>query len=364
MTAMNLRRLSSLLLLPALLALGSTADAAPRLRHVPPAEAPPAAALELLASVGQAWESSLELRYRAIGSVEWHSAMFTRRGDSAFAVTIPAEAVAPPGLEYFILGTRPDGSTVLHFASAEHPHPVRVFPAPLELRQERYLARYEHRRASIHLAGEYVDYGSRRFGDTLLPDRYYRIDAGVSYRLLRFPLASLRFGYTHLIGETPLSSRGDDGWCEPTATSSCTIEAGLKGGGWFELRFSIRDGIELDTRGMVMATQEGFNVGTRGELRLGNERGNHLALGTEIIADVGTAGFVRLGWGTVPDLPMAATVEVTDFPAPHRAAAVRLVYDVARPLANGLLLGARVGYQARDQRVGGVTLGLNTTFDF
>ena len=373
MTAMNLRR-SSILLLSTLLALGSAAaagaapgdgpaaGAAPRLRHVPPAEAPSGAALELVASVGQAWESSLELRFRAIGAAAWQSAMFTRRGDSAFAVTIPAAAMTPPGIEYFILGTRPDAATVLHFASAEHAHPVRVFPSPLELRQERYLARYHHRRASIRLAGEYVDYGSRRIGDALLPDRYYRIDADVSYRLLRFPLASLRFGYTHLIGETPITSRGDVGSCPPEG--SCTIEAGLKGGGWFELRFRITDGVELDTRGMVMATQEGFNVGTRGELRLGNELGNHLALGTEIIADVGTAGFMRLGWDTVPRLPMAATVEITSFPAPHRATAVRLVYDVARPLANGLRLGARVGYQARDQRVGGVTLGLNTTFDF
>src|SRR5690606_32920271 len=120
----------------------------------------------------------------------------------------------------------------------------------------------------------------------------------------------------------------------------------------------------IDARGMVMATQSGFNVGGRGELRIGDSLGTHLGLGAEIIADVGASALVRLAWGTVPGLPMAATVEVGNFPASHRDTAVRLVYDIARPFPNGFRIGARIGYQARTQQIGGVTLGLNTSLDF
>ena len=59
-----------------------------------------------------------------------------------------------------------------------------------------------------------------------------------------------------------------------------------------------------------------------------------------------------------------ATVEVTDVPASLRATGVRLLYEVFYPLPNGLRLGARVGYAARDQYVGGPTGGLSVTYDF
>jgi len=334
-----------------------------RVRHIPPSEAAPDTALELAVSVDQAWEATLEIRYRPVGTGAWQSATFTRREADEYVVTIPAAAMQPPGIEYFLIST--GEVTYSHFASPEMPHRVNVFRDAVEVRRDEHLARHQNHRAQVHTAAEYVDYGSRAIAGKEIPDRYYRIDVDVGYRVLRFPLATLRFGYTHLIGETPNGGRGDDGRCMPTTPDAdCIFEAGLKGGGWFELHFILRDGIEVDTRGMVMATQEGFNVGGRTELRLGDSQGSHFGLGAEIIADVGMAGYFRLGWGTVPGFPMAATVEVTNFPAPHRAAAVRLFYDVARPLGNGMKVGARVGYQARDQQIGGATAGLNASFDF
>jgi len=196
-------------------------------------------------------------------------------------------------------------------------------------------------------------------------DRYLRIDLDFSYRILRSPLHSLRFGYTRLVGETPRSERGDDGSCPAgTPREDCALSAGFRVGGWFELRFQSRSGAAFDARGMVMATPEGFRIGGRGELRLGREYGSHLAVGGEFVADTGSTGFVRLGWGTVPNMPMAATVEVTTLPASHRALAVRLVYDVARRFDGGLLVGARVGYQARDQLIGDVSAGVNVALDF
>ncbi len=338
-----------------LLAHAASAHAS-NVRHVAPAEAAPGSALVLTAKVSRAWETTIEVRYRPLGTIPWASAEFRREGDTEYTATIPADQVRPPGLEYFIVD---------HFASAEHPHRVNVYQDRNSLWREHVLERRSNRRARVRLAAEYVDFGNREIRDHDIPDRYYRLDADFSYLLLSFPLKSLRFGYTRMLGETPLSSRGQDTGCPAGADAeTCTFDAGFKVGGWFELGFAIRDGIELDARGMVMATSEGFNVGGRGEFRVGLADSTHVALGGESIADVGNAAFVRLGWGTVPGFPMAATVEVTDFPAEHRAAAVRLLYDVARPMEGGFRVGLRLGYQARDQQIGGITVGLNTTLDF
>jgi hypothetical protein len=352
------------LMLIALCAAPAAAQPSARVRHVPPSQAEPAEPLKLTAFVDRGWESSFEIRYRPQGSAEWKSAAFTRQDQATYVATIPAQEIAPPGLEYFIVST--DEAQATHFASSERPHRVNVFRSPKEVRRVEQLARHDFRRAQIRLAGEWVDYGSYDHGDDrLLPDRYYRIDADVGYRVLSLPLKTLRFGYTHLLGEVPRPGVSEEFLCPAGQTvEECSSQVGFKGGGWFELGFLITEGVELDARGMVMATQTGFNVGGRAELRIGDSLGTHLGLGAEHIADVGSAGLVRLAWGTVPGVPMAATVEVSNFPASERPTAVRLVYDIARPFSNGFRIGARVGYQARSQQIGGATLGLNTALEF
>jgi hypothetical protein len=82
------------------------------------------------------------------------------------------------------------------------------------------------------------------------------------------------------------------------------------------------------------------------------------------MADVGTIGSFRLGWATVPKVPMAMTVEITDLPSSVRATGVRLLYDAYYPLPTGLRLGARLGYAARDQIIGGPSAGLSASYDF
>ena len=149
-----------------------------------------------------------------------------------------------------------------------------------------------------------------------------------------------------------------------TTSEQCRLYAGFKVGGWFELGLGLTEGVRLDLRGIVVANQESAAPGARGELRTGSIDGNHIALGFEFISDVGSTGFFRLGWDTVPEVPMAATVEVTDFPASRRATGVRLLYDLFHPFSNGFRAGVRVGYAARDQQIGGVTAGLSATVDF
>ncbi|HVV87991.1 MAG TPA: hypothetical protein VHE35_33350, partial [Kofleriaceae bacterium] len=329
--------------------------------------------LVLSAELARASERALVVRYRPVGAASWSELPFARAGDRTWEARIPAAAVVPPGLEYFLVttsagptaGAAGDAATVDEVGSAAAPLRVQVEDSPGALRRGRDLARAHGRLWRLHVAVETTDYGTRHLGDTGVNDRYDRIDADIAYRLLRYPLEELRFGYTRLKGEVPNAPRALPAACaDDPAGTACRLDAGYKLGGWFELGLAPVEGVRLDLRGLALANQAGAAFGARGELRVGVADANHLALGVEYQQGVGTTGFFRLGWLARVRTPMAVTVEVTDLPASLRTTGVRLLYDIFYPLPSGLRVGARVGYAARDQLVGGPTGGLSASFDF
>ncbi len=320
-------------------------------RHVPPAGAQAGTPLELGADVAPT-TSTLTLHYRTRGTTgEFAKIDLQRTGDTRWIVVVPAVGVVAPGLDYYL--TAGDATV---FASPEWPHTIEVTVPDAIDRRAHDLVRNLGRRSRIHTSGEWVNFGTRTVDDVKLVDRYYRIDADFAYRLWAYPLEELRVGYTRLVGDT----------AAPMCPSStpCTAEAGYKVAGWFELGVAPVEGLRLDLRAAVMATAAGFAVGGRIESRLGPLDGSHVAIGLEYMADVGAAGYFRLGWGTVPGLPMAATVEITNLPATASATGVRLYYDLAHEVGGGVRVGVRVGYAARNQLVAGFTGGTNLTVDF
>lgn len=318
--------------------------------HVPPADGIAGDSLELLAEAPPA-TPTLVAHYRRQGTPTYATLELVRRDDSRWVAVLPRAAVTTPGLEYYLSA---GGAPV--FASAEAPHRIAVTIDDTAARRERDLARMHGHRSRIRVGGEWVDYGTRTVDQVELVDRYYRLDADFSYRLLTYPLEEVRVGYTRLLGETRTRNCPDQ--------RPCTAEAGYKVGGWFELGLASIEGVRLDARLLVLATQSGFKVGGRAEVRLGVLEGSHVALGVESMADVGVSGHFRLGWGTVPRLPMAATVEVTRLPDGDSDTGVRLFYDVARALGDNLHVGLRVGYASRNQTVAGFTMGGNAVVDF
>ncbi|MBA3463744.1 MAG: hypothetical protein H0T46_27555, partial [Deltaproteobacteria bacterium] len=331
----------------------AAAHAAP-VRHVPPANVTAGSSLELVAEAPPA-TPKLVAHYRNIGMGTFATMELVRRDDAHWVAVVPATAVIAPGVEYYLVaGTDPV------FASPQWPHTIPVHASDTEQRRTRDLTRIDSKRSRVAGSFEWVDYGTRTIGNQKLVDRYYRVDAAFSYRLLAYPLEELRVGYTQLLGDTEV---GDTTMC-PNPAQPCTAQAGYKVGGWFELGLGPVEGVRLDGRLLVMATQSGFKVGGRIEGRLGVLEGSHVAMGVESMADVGINGYFRLGWGTVPGLPMAATVEITNMPDADRPTGVRLYYDIARTVAPGVRLGLRAGYAARDQRIAGFTTGANAMVDF
>lgn len=319
---------------------------AERVRHLPAAEADAGEDLELVATAGPT-VPKLVVHYRTSGASKYEHEELVRKDDTRWVAVVPAARVAAPGFEYYLAA----GGTPV-FASADVPHQMRVATTDAAIRRARDEARSNNRRSRIHSLVEYVDYGTTPDG---FHDRYYRIDADFSYRLWAYPLDELRVGYTRLIGE-------QDNMATCDGDEPCS--AGFKVAGWFELGVAPIEGVGVDGRLMVMATQSGFALGGRGELRVGVRDATHVASGFEYMADVGTSGFFRFGWGTVPRMPMAATVEITKVPSSDADLGVRFYYDVARQLSDALRLGVRVGYAAREQQTGGISGGAHATVDF
>lgn len=329
-------------------------EAAPFALHVAPAGGTDGQALELVAEAPPA-TPTLAAHVRRQGSATFARLELVRRADGKWVALVPAATVKSPAIEYYL--TAGDAAV---FASAEAPHALTISADRLTERRQRDLKRDRGQRSRIHVGGEWVDYGVTKIRNIENPvdlaDRYYRIDADFSYRLLAYPLEEIRVGYTRLLGETQSSQCSE--------FDPCTADAGYKVGGWFELGLAAIEGMRFDARLLVLATQSGFKVGGRGEVRVGLLEGNHVALGAETMADVGTSAHFRLGWGTVPGLPMAATVEVTNLPDGDRDTGVRLFYDISRAFGDNLHLGLRAGFASRNQKTAGYTLGANAIVDF
>ncbi|MDX2091045.1 MAG: hypothetical protein SFX73_24510 [Kofleriaceae bacterium] len=322
------------------------ADAA--VTHVPPAEATAGEEVELVADAPTT-TPTLVVHFRAHGATAaFSTAELVRKGGTQWVAVLPAASIVAPGVDYYITaGDQPA------FASPTWPHRMPVTVTASADRRSRDLVRAGGKRSRIHSQFEWVNFGTTKDGNVSVYDRYYRFDADFSYRLLAYPLEELRVGYTRLIGDV------NDACGQPACA-----DKGFKVGGWFELGLGPVEGVRFDGRVMVMATQAGFALGGRLEGRLGSRDASHIALGIETLADVGHSGFFRLGWGTVPRTPMAATVEISHLPSDDRAAGVRLVYDIARELGSGVRLGVRIGYAARNQNVAGITGGGNVVVDF
>lgn len=318
----------------------STAGAA-SVHHVPPAEAEAGTKLELVV-LADAATPALAVRYRTAGGGAFATLELVRRADETWVAVLPAAIVVAPGVEYYMVAA---GEPV--FASPQSPHWTRVEMTTTALRRARDEVRAKGRRYGIHTAGEYVTFGDRMDGTRTIRDSYYRLDAAFSYKLWAYPLEEFRVGYTRLIGYREESDEAD---------------AGFEVSGWFELTYAPSEGVAIDGRLTVLAAQE-FVVGGRVEARIGRREDTHVATGIEYMGVVGTAGFFRFGWGTVPRVPMSATIEITQLPAQNKTG-VRLFYDLGARVHDAVLLGLRVGYAAREQEIGGVTGGANATVEF
>jgi len=261
----------------------------------------------------------------------------------AYEAELPAELVKPPGFVYWAVERRPDGTERPVFADASHPHPVHVVDPP-HLRDS--LARTGGHRSRVTVAGEYVDFGTRRLNAAVepLPDWYYRLEASYAYGIysavdeIRFAIGRVRGEAADLDGPAPMP-----------------MEVGIDYG-TAEVVWYLHPILRIHTSILFGYSQNGFEIGGASQLVIGRLDRTTFTAGVEGITTLGATGRVRLGWMIAPRLPMGASVEVTGFPAGEDAG-VRLLQDLGYELYPGALLRVRAGYQSRTSIGGGPALG-------
>ena len=300
------------------------------------------------------------VRWRArTPDAQVHEAVVGRTTQS-WAVDVHHEEIAPPGIVYWVVRRDPgpgEAASREHavFASEAEPHPVAVFEDEVSAYERRALAVRGGRRYRAGASFEYVSLGQRDLPPGVAGPRaasYWRSSVTFGYSFfgvvdaIRFELGALR-GEQELVGSDAARTKDALGF----------------NWGSGELLFRLHELVRVRSRLVFGVSQSGFELGGALALVVGEPEGTGLELGVEGVTGLGVTGRLRLGWATVPRVPMGATIELTNFPTGD-AAGVRLLFDAGYELYPGALLRVTGGYRGWTSVVGGPSLAADLLLAF
>ncbi|HUQ06592.1 MAG TPA: hypothetical protein VM261_29015 [Kofleriaceae bacterium] len=317
--------------------------------HVPVAEATPGEPVEIVAVIDGAWaEPALLARYRSRGGA-WQDAAFEQSSAGGWFATIPAEAITPPGAEYYIVGATTDGNgEVSHFASADAPQPIRIEPTLIDRLEQLDDVRLGNRRESVALDVDGHDFGNR-YGNA---DAFVRAELQWTHRVSR-TLHSVGFGFGSIWGRTPDS----DGL-------GAQEQIALGRYGFAAVRVRAYPSVFVDGKLALGVSDEGFLRGLGGAVILGKPWRSNVSVGGEMLDDLGPTAFVRLQWDTAWPVLMGAAIVRTDLPdAQVSSNGLYIKYDAGYRATPSVTVRGALSYGSRDGagRFGG-GLGVQTDF--
>ena len=270
---------------------------------------------------------------------------FLRASDGPYVAVIPAEQVRSPSIGYAVELEPTRGARRTVFASRDEMQEVEI-PGDLEDSRERALSeRLGERRSVVTTSAEYVVFGAR--GEPgAETDRYWRTEAGYTYRPLRRIVEfGIRAGVVR--GPNPNPSKPDLG-----------LNYGAP-----SLRVRLGDIWHVDGEFLTSVTEVGFSVGAGAALLIGDPYGSKLTLGFESIQVFGTRMYSRMDIAANRKLVIAPIIEVTNMPHADRFG-VRLLTEARYDAGQGFTFGVLGGYQARVASSGGPALGVNAAYAF
>jgi len=297
-----------------------------------------------------------------------------QRSGTAYIAVIPADVVEAPGLGYTIELELVDGKRVAMFASRAAPYPIHVLEDRMNAHERALFERLGGRRSVVTTSAEYVSFGATRGnlaipcapgqdeckpGESIVPeveDRYWRVEAGYTYRPLRTVAEfSLRGGVVRGISLV-----------QSDTFDVKKYEVGLNYGAP-TVRFRITDAWHIEAELLASITEVGFSVGLGSSLLIGDPYGSHVTLGFETIGlsnpYFGTRFFSRVTMMAGSRVRLSPVIEVTDMPHAE-SFGVRLLGDVGVDLGRGFTVSARGGYQARKSVSGGPSVGGSLSLAF
>lgn len=297
----------------------------------------------------------IRVYYRRLGDAQAlvHHVVVQRRA-SGYAARIPSAQVEAPGVAYWIVERMADGSERAVFASAADPAPLHAELSRDETRERRLLTDNGGRRSHATVHGEWVDLGSFDVpsvtGADKERDSYYQLEAQYAYSFYR-TIDEIEFALGHLRGDildqSSYERRNKVGLDYGRAALTLAL------GSWLRLRGGVLLGVSTE------GFEGGFDLG----VIVGDRSGTQLSIEGGYVSQLGGRVGTRLGWATIPRLPMGARVEITNFPTDDYLG-VRLLFDVGFQITDAALIRLEGGYRGRTSLAGGPSLGLTVRYGF
>lgn len=275
---------------------------------------------------------------RPLGSTDEPAAVPVVMTSEGFVATLSPEHLHLTGSEYWVvLRDEASGRERPIFASADDPQPIVVIEPRRRRLEREALADREGRRNTFRLGGEVVQLG---------PSGGYYLRATASYAhhfLTALETIEVGVGVTRAMVDGPNDPGVDYGRAD--------------------LTLRLHERMRLRVALALGFSEDGFTLGGGAYALLGKPFGTHVELGGEYLADVGYLARVRLGFDTVPHVPLGATIEVTNFPLDGDAN-VRLLLDAAYRFAPDTYVRLVVGYRGQQATRGGISVGLDLAYSF
>lgn len=235
------------------------------------------------------------LQARNPSEVAYTSTPMQRAGDGYFTVTLPAERVKTPGVEYFIEATTPSGQALPVVGGAEIPFRLSVVDAPQAAPPVHH--------ASV--ASVWTDYANWNVGHD--NDVTWQTEGYVGMRFQDEGVRAMRTGFGVYRGRGGSLADLDDQHLEGR-TVGLTY-------GYLEGEYGISHFTGIIGRGVVGLQKSGVTGGMQLHLRLGNDESTNLTLGGEVLGTVGLRGIVEFTLATFPKVPVVLRTEITNQPA-------------------------------------------------
>jgi len=341
--------LATALLLTAKSVQAETPSEGPALHHAPVSVARPGESISIVGAIDHPeLVKSAFVVYRASGDT-LRQVSFQRASSGPYVAIIPAGDVRTPQVAYTVELELVAGGRRTVFASRDEMQEIEV-PGDIDEGRERAAAeRLGGRRSVVYSSAEYVVFGQRgEIGGRVVADRYWRTEAGYTYRPLRTVAEfGIRAGVVRGPNPDPDPKKPDLG-----------LNYGAP-----RVRFRLGDIWHLEGEFLSSVTEVGFSVGTGAAVLIGDPYGSKLSLGFETIQVFGTRLYSRMDIAARHDLIISPIVEVTDMPHAERFG-VRLLTEARYDAGRGFGLGFVGGYQARVATSGGPTVGLSGSYAF
>lgn len=318
-------------------------------QHLARTRAPAGAAIPLVFVLDQpSAVASAFLHYRPKGARTYRRVMLARENDIYLRGAIPADVVAPPGVDYFVEVSTPTGRSGVALGTPAEPLAIEI-AAPTLL--DRFGA--APGMSSVRIAADYQDFATfdDRAGDRT--DRVITATVDFTYRLPG-TVQSVGVGYGVFAGR---GGSEDQAWTDASPLPRTGFHYGYAD---VELGIEPKDAprVPMSFGGKLIAGvgKDGFGLGIEGRFRIGSRDGTNLLLAARTIEEVGFLSDIRFGARPAKDLMIGISVGATNQPI-RDDVGVRLGTELEWVGFGNISLILRGSWQGRSVDHGGVGAG-------